>query len=216
MGQALEGLYRVAICATKEFGLEREWQKKVLGCSFSERDLLREAAWVILCSGFSERVVRGRFDAISLCFCDWVSAEYIMRRAERCRSTAMAVFGSARKIGAIEDVCRYVCEHGFDTLSSCIQADPVRELRKLPFIGPVTSYHLAKNLGIDVVKPDRHLARLASKFGFGSAESMCTEIGHQVGEPASVVDIVLWRYCALSHAASIRTAVDEDLVVSPL
>jgi hypothetical protein len=99
MDQNLECLYSVAVSAvSKDFDSEREWQRRVLGRCFSERDLLREAAWVILCSGFNERVVRHRFDAISLCFCDWVSAEYIVRRAERCRSTAMAVFGSARKM----------------------------------------------------------------------------------------------------------------------
>ena len=38
---------------------------------FTESDLLREAAWVILCSGFREAVIRRMFDFISLCFCDW-------------------------------------------------------------------------------------------------------------------------------------------------
>jgi hypothetical protein len=205
MDRDLECLYKVAMRAvSKDFDSEREWQRHVLGRGFSERDLLREAAWVILCSGFNERVVRHRFDAISLCFCDWVSAEYIVRRAERCRSTAMSVFGNARKIGAILDVCHHVCEEGFGTLSIRILADPVRELRKLPFIGPVTTYHLAKNLGIDVVKPDRHLARMAARLGFRSAESLCTAIGHEVGEPAAVVDIVLWRYCALSRGTAAK------------
>jgi hypothetical protein len=84
--------------------------------------------------------------------------------------------------------------------------DPVRELRKLPFIGPVTRYHLAKNLGIDVVKPDRHLTRLATTLGFRSAENMCTVIGRAVGEPAAVVDIVLWRYCSLSRISGSNLA----------
>lgn len=199
MEQSLECLYRAAVStASKEFDAEREWQKRVLGRPFSERDLLREAAWVILCSGFNERVVRHRFDAISLCFCDWTSAEYIVQRADRCRSTAMAVFCNARKIAGIIDACGYVCREGFEALSHRIRMDPVRELRKLPFIGPVTSYHLAKNIGIDVVKPDRHLSRLAARLGFHSAQSMCTSIGREVGESAAVVDIVLWRYCALS------------------
>jgi hypothetical protein len=206
--QALRSFYQTAkqTVSAAGFGFEGGWQKTVIGQEFLERDLLREAAWVILCSGFSERVVRRHFDAISLCFCDWSSAEYIVSRGDRCWSTAMAVFGSARKITAILQACSYVHEQGFCSLSSRILADPIQELSKLPFIGPVTSYHLAKNLGIDVVKRDRHLVRLASCLGFDSAEAMCGAFGHHVGEPVSVVDIVLWRYCTLSDFASLKSA----------
>jgi hypothetical protein len=116
----------------------------------------------------------------------------------------MAVFSNARKITAIVQACCYVHEQGFRSLSSRIQANPIQELVKLPFIGPVTSYHLAKNLGLDVVKRDRHLVRLASYLGFDSPEEMCGAFGHQVGEPVSVVDIVLWRYCTLSSFASLQ------------
>ncbi len=202
--QALKSFYQTAkeTVSAARFDFEGEWQKSVLGQGFLERDLLREAAWVILCSGFNERVVRRYFDSISLCFCDWYSAECIVSRRDRCWSTAMAIFGNARKITAIVQACGYVYEQGFGSLSPRILADPIRELGKLPFIGPVTSYHLAKNLGIDVVKRDRHLLRLASHLGFDSPEEMCGVFGHQVGEPVSVVDIVLWRYCTLSSFAS--------------
>jgi hypothetical protein len=189
-GQALKSFYQTArqTVSAARFGFESEWQRSVIGQEFLEPDLLREAAWVILCSGFNERVVRRHFDAISLCFCDWSSAEYIVSRADRCWSTAMAVFGSARKITGILQVCGYVNKQGFSSLCFRIRANPIQELNKLPFIGPVTSYHLAKNLGIDVVKRDRHLVRLASDLGFDSPEEMCGAFGHQVGEPVSVVD----------------------------
>ena len=154
---------------------------------------------MVLCSGFSERIVRRYFDSISLCFCDWSSAEVIVCRGDRCFSTAMAVFGNKRKITAILQTCGYVHEQSFSSLSCRIRANPIQELSKLPLIGPVTSYHLAKNLGFDVVKRDRHLSRLAAGLGFESPETLCAEIGYEVGEPAAVVDIVLWRYCTLSR-----------------
>lgn len=35
----------------------------------------------------------------------------------------------------------------------------------LPFIGPVTCYHLSRNLGVkSTVKPDLHLCRLVSNL----------------------------------------------------
>jgi hypothetical protein len=44
-------------------------------------------------------------------------------------------------------------------------------LETLPWIGPITKYHLARNLGLDVAKPDRHLVRLANRFGFKDVPS---------------------------------------------
>jgi len=49
--------------------------------------------------------------------------------------------------------------------SSISVAEGVWFLQQLPFIGPVTAFHLAKNLGIEAVKPDRHLCRLSKLLG---------------------------------------------------
>src|SRR6476469_9486418 len=74
------------------FAAEIDWQCQKVFQHFTESDLLREAAWVILCSGFRESVVRQNFDFISLCFCDWQSAAQICDCAEQCRATALTKF----------------------------------------------------------------------------------------------------------------------------
>lgn len=71
-------------------------------------------------------------------------------------------------------------------------------LETLPWIGKVTKYHLARNLGLDVVKPDRHLVRLAREFEFDSPERMCEVVRDTLGVRLGVVDLVLWRYCNLT------------------
>ena len=63
----------------------------------------------------------------------------------------------------------------------------------MPFMGPATSYHLAKNLGFQVAKPDRHLNRISESNGFKNAHELCEAIASQTREPISVVDGVLWR-----------------------
>ena len=75
--------------------------------------------------------------------------------------------------------------------------DPIQYLETLPWIGPITKYHLARNIGIDTVKPDRHLVRLAEQFGFTSPLSMCQEIQKHESENLGVIDVILWRYCNL-------------------
>jgi hypothetical protein len=66
-------------------------------------------------------------------------------------------------------------------------------LESLPWIGPITKYHLARNLGIDVAKPDRHMVRVAYHFNFPNVQKMCEEISKTTGERVGTVDIVLWR-----------------------
>lgn len=72
-------------------------------------------------------------------------------------------------------------------------------LSDLPYIGNVTKYHLARNIGhIHEVKPDLHLNRLSSHFGYTSPLEMCKylqkEVLNKTGEniPLGIVDLTLW------------------------
>lgn len=68
----------------------------------------------------------------------------------------------------------------------------------LPYMGgEALRYHLARNLGIDCVKPDRHLKRLAEFFGFPSPLEMCLAIQAARGGRLGVIDVILWRYSNL-------------------
>jgi hypothetical protein len=180
------------------FAWEIEWQRERCQKPFSERDLLRESAWVILCSGFREATVRKVFDYISLCFCDWESSREIVHHRSACVTTASARFRNCRKINAIARVAELVVEMGFDQVRHLIVTNPIKHLQKLPYIGPVTSWHLAKNLGLDVAKNDRHLARVAAGLGYTNAHELCGEVSEMTGELVSVIDVVFWRFATLA------------------
>jgi hypothetical protein len=175
---------------------EMEWQRTRRFAQFTESDLLREAAWVILCSGFREAIVRKVFDRISLSFCDWESARAIVASAGACRANALSSINNQRKMDGILGVARRIDDVGFSYLKAQILRAPTSELGRLPFVGPVTSWHLAKNLGFEVAKPDRHLFRMSQRLGFSDAQELCKSIAQIVNEPVHVVDIVLWRYAA--------------------
>jgi hypothetical protein len=160
----------------------------------TESEFLREYAWVILNSGFREAVIRKHFDYISLCFCDWESAAEIWRNRVGCIASASAASGNYRKLQAIIETARVLNEAGFVALKSQISDDPVGALSGLPYLGKVTTFHLAKNLGADVAKPDRHLMRVASRFGYADVNRMCSEIAIELGDRISVADLVLWRF----------------------
>jgi hypothetical protein len=164
----------------------------------SEQLFLTEYSWVVLNSGFRESTVRRKFNYLSLCFYDWVSAEQIITSGDDCVELAMPCFGNKSKLnGIVEGVKIYTDMGGLDWASEVLTTQRYRELEVLPFIGPVTSKHLAKNLGVSVVKPDRHLVRFAETVG-RNLESICNIIVASSGDNLKFVDTVLWRYFALT------------------
>ena len=73
--------------------------------------------------------------------------------------------------------------------------DKIKYLESLPWIGPITKYHLARNIGIDTVKPDRHLVRLSDRFGFKTPLKLCEHVKNEIGgsEKVGLIDLVFWR-----------------------
>lgn len=191
-------VFQAALNYTTKSGLEKElaWQRSTCFASFTETDLLREGAWVILCTGFREAIVRQIFDHISLSFCDWESAELIVGQSSLCRQAALASFRNNRKLTALCRMAELVYSSGFDSLKAEILREPIATLLRLPYIEPVTAIHLAKNLGMDVAKPDRHLVRLTEWLGYTCASELCTEIADETGEQIRTIDLLLWRYMA--------------------
>lgn len=166
-------------------------------CSISEVDFLREAAWVILSVGMRESVIRQKFAAISASFKDWSSSKSITEDAEACVRQALRQFQHVGKIGAILFLCKYMDAVGFDEWRPCAFQIPIESFQEFPFIGPAAASHLAKNLGFDVAKADRHLVRLASHHGYASVEEFCNHIASSVGDSVATVDSVLWRFSTL-------------------
>jgi hypothetical protein len=197
--RALE-FYECACKFVTDSGLrhEIEWQRNLRFPDFDETDLLREAAWVVLCSGFREATVRRLFDYISLCFCDWESAAAIIESSSVCVRAASASFRNPAKLRAIVSIADSVNTQGFSGFKADVLASPIAALQRFPFVGPVTALHLAKNLGLEVVKPDRHLVRASERFGFADPLQLCRTISTACNEPLSVVDLVIWRFLASS------------------
>jgi len=71
-------------------------------------------------------------------------------------------------------------------------------LESLPHIGNITKYHLAKNLGLNVAKPDRHLVRIANQFEYNDVQKFCKKLSQLTNEKIGVVDVVLWRFANLN------------------
>lgn len=80
--------------------------------------------------------------------------------------------------------------------------DVLEYLESLPWVGGITRYHLARNLGFDVAKPDRHLVRLCAMFGYKDVQEMCESVSKKTEDRVGLVDVILWRYINLTGIPS--------------
>lgn len=101
-------------------------------------------------------------------------------------------FGHAGKAKAIDTIWRRRQEL-FEVFQQA--EDKIEFCASLPWVGPVTKFHLAKDLGLDVAKPDVHLARLARRDRT-TVERLCRRLARATGYRAATVDTILWRACA--------------------
>lgn len=105
---------------------------------------------------------------------------------------ARKVFGHPGKAKAIDTIWK----HREELFAAFLEAeDKLDFCASLRWIGPVTRYHLAKDLGVDVAKPDVHLARLARRDRT-TVERLCRRLAKDACCRVATVDTILWRACA--------------------
>lgn len=137
-----------------------------------------EATWVILNSGIKNQV-----------------AEKIWKRVQDAilkNVSVHNVFHHKGKADAIEYLRKYKKNLFIDFIGKNTDKEKLDFLESLPWIGPVTKYHLGKNLGMDICKPDRHLIRIAKKYNT-TPELLCRKLSDIIGDRIATVDYVIWR-----------------------
>lgn len=159
-------------------GLEDiEWSEN-LHEPLTPLDFAEEAIFVICNSGMKNTIARKIY-------------KRVIEALESGRSASM-VFGHRGKANAIDHIWR-----GRAQLFNEFRAatDKLAFLETLPWIGKITKYHLAKNFGVDVAKPDVHLQRLADIEGT-TAQALCERLAAETGYRIATIDTILWRACA--------------------
>lgn len=178
------------------FGGEIDWQEQLTLERVNEHDVLREQAWVVLSSGMRATVVSRLFEQVGRAFCDW-DAVAIQENPTHCVARALAAFSHPGKVNAIATNCEMLADEGIDSWKHSLLAHGPTWLMRLRYVGPITCWHLAKNVGLDVVKPDRHLMRMARASGARDPLVLCRLLASMTGDRLAVVDLVLWRYATL-------------------
>lgn len=159
---------------------------------------LREYVWCVYTSGFNSHIVAKHFENIYpvyheillnaetnlLTAFDHTLEDVMWQNISKC-------IANRRKFDAILETIKFIAVYGYAKFSrEYLQSADT--MQKLAYIGPVTKFHLARNLGFDVVKPDLHLTRLADFFDFLSPLGMCQYLADNFDERLGVVDLILF------------------------
>ncbi|KAH0575637.1 hypothetical protein SS50377_23277 [Spironucleus salmonicida] len=112
---------------------------------------------------------------------------------------SIAIFKNKQKIKAICS-CYSNLSTNYQSVSKNWKVPS--DLQSLPFIGSVTCFHLARNIGLcSSVKPDLHLVKIIEKLFQQSdnefVQLKIKELADKNKSPHGVVDFNLWIY--LSH-----------------
>jgi len=159
------------------YGKEAEWARDVRLCGDADT-FATEAVWVIISAGMKNQVAENIF-------------RNVMSYLKENRSPSL-VFRHRGKVRAIQQIWQNR-EHLYASFRVTMSDNAkLAFLETLPWIGGITKFHLARNLGLDVCKPDRHLVRVAQSY-FTTPKELCTRLAVETGDRVGVVDVVLWR-----------------------
>ena len=180
----------------------------------------REYVWVVHATGFSAKAV-GKFMPDLLSAYGWWNAlahkefgDVMQRVAPVCNNPqkAKAVHATAKLMW---DGVSGSGGIGWDKWKQDHLSSPDL-LVKLPYVGKVTCFHLARNIGLlEFVKPDLHLVRMAKHWGFEDCVKMCEALqkhhADDSGEkfPLGIIDLVLWYSASHFSTLSIRQPGDR-------
>jgi hypothetical protein len=164
----------------------------------SDDYFLSELAWCVYNAGMKEVVIRNKWDDIRAAFW-YFNPEVIALNSETITQNVLKIFNHPAKAKAVIDGAKKIIADGpiCKLLDGMPEKDLLKYLSSFSFIGNITKYHLARNIGVDVVKPDRHLVRLAEFLKYESPDTLVTEIHGANGIRKGTIDYVLWQWLAL-------------------
>ena len=175
---------------------------------FAPDAFARACAYVILAGGFSQKTAKKIHVQICDALCAGADADALFQ-----------FFHNKNKINAIVKIWQNRDKLCDEYYAQKTLDDKLAFIQKLPHIGKITSHHLARNLGENVVKYDIWIQRLGVVFAQQKQSSKCkvqssiidnqklnpqikkycddmfAYLAVQTNLPIGYIDVVLWKSC---------------------
>lgn len=167
----------------------------------------REYTWVVHATGFSAKAVGKFMPRLVGAYGIWddLAEEEFDDAFERVKK----VCNNPQKAKAVWRTAKLMAEETGPAQTRWTEFKKTRLsspelLDELPYVGPITCFHLARNIGLlEYVKPDLHLVRMAEHWGFPGCVEMC-EAMRPEGMPLGIVDLILWYAASTFGTLGIR------------
>ena len=158
----------------------------------SATDFLEKYCWVVFASGFRNKIVKANFPAITVVFKNFdLDALADLKPIKR---DALPIQNKLKADNFLKG-CKMIAREGFDGFKSRVSEGGMDVLQELPWIGDVTKYHLAMNIGLqDTAKPDIWLKRCAESCST-TVDELVEYLADEYDMEKRMVDFVLWDYC---------------------
>ena len=171
--------------------------------TLSPTDFAFEVFYVILASGFKQKIAKEKFIQIQ---------NFIMNGGNICPENLLKIFGNKNKINAICKIWNNKEEYRKNFYSKKSIDEKLAYLQTLPHIGAITKNHIARNLGINKVKYDIWIQRLGiALYGNeqmhptsplnnnvkNACDKMFNEIAISTNLSIGYIDVVLWKSCQI-------------------
>jgi len=175
---------------------ELEWAKGIGPDTFNRltvKGFLGIYCWVVYASGFKVSTVEAIFPRLKKAYNGFNLESLALMKSP---IKALKVFNNKRKANSFLAGCKAIASEGYTTFKQRVKVQGISALEELNGIGPITKFHLAKEIGlIDEAKPDVWLER-AAKTCNTTVNELVTYLSKENKMKRNVVDVVLWRYGA--------------------
>jgi len=163
----------------------------------------QEYAHCVYASGWKWAYVDTYWPELTQAFREWEYVD-VCKHTSEVRMRALGIINHPKKVDAIISCAERLKSRGWSDFKRWLKTmDLLVPPGELGYIGPATRYHLARNIGADVAKPDRYMLRRARETGYpetnAGVQSLARRISKLTGERVGVVDVVFWRDAEGSH-----------------
>ncbi len=167
--------------------------------TFSPDEFATMCAYVILAGGFSQKTAKRIHKNIM---------DYIYKNGADF-DAIFQMFHNKNKVSAICKIWEGRVALCHDFYNCVTDESRLVYLARLPHIGKITANHLARNLGVDVVKYDVWIRRLGALYAGirhtdeltpelrAACDDMFSYLVRETGLPRGYIDVVLWKACQL-------------------
>jgi hypothetical protein len=152
---------------------------------FTPYEFARQAIYVVLASGFSQKTAKR-------IHCEIMGVlESDKFKGDKLTAVLFSIFHNRNKTSAITKIWENREQYRNDYYKLKSQDEKLKYLSGLPHIGKITANHLARNLGENVFKRDVWIDRLLKEYG----EDLIDCLEQETKLPRGYIDVVLWKSC---------------------